>query len=358
MGKVGAYYVWIGGNGEFRSKLRTVDSLFHDISHFPEWNYDGSSTNQASGDDSEVIIKPKRLFKSKIHNCIYVLCDTYRPDGTPMPNNNRVKAVELFNKGLEHEPWFGIEQEYFIMDKTTKCPIGFPLNEPGAKQGQYYCSVGSNNTFGRNLAETHYKLCLEYDVKLSGMNAEVAPGQWEWQCGPCVGIESGDHVMMARYFLELLTETAYENCYIDWSPKPVSGDWNGSGCHTNYSTKLMREGNKITRDDVAIAARKGVNKQSKTGLDYINDAITKLSKKHDEHMAVYGEGNEMRMTGLHETAKYDVFSSGVANRGASIRIGNETVRNKKGYFEDRRPSSLMCPYLVTSKLFETTVLDD
>ncbi len=356
MGKIGAYYVWIGGNGEFRSKLRTVNSLNYDVNHYPEWNYDGSSTDQASGEDSEVIIKPRRVFTAKSHQCVYVLCDTYRPNGEPLPNNTREKAEKIFNMAPEHEPWFGIEQEYFIMDRMTGKPVGFPNDDPNAKQGQYYCSVGSLNTFGRSLAESHYKFCLEYGIKLSGLNAEVAPGQWEWQCGPCVGIEAGDHVLMARYFLELLTEN--QGYYIDWSPKPVSGDWNGSGCHTNYSTKLMREGNGVSRDQEALARRDGVNLRSRTGLDYINEAIDKLSRKHDEHMEVYGSGNELRMTGEHETAKYDVFSYGVANRGASIRIGNETQRQQKGYFEDRRPSSNMDPYLVTSKLFKTTVLDD
>ena len=88
----------------------------------------------------------------------------------------------------------------------------------------------------------------------------------------------------------------------------------------------------------------------------MREAIEKLAQNHADHMTVYGTGNELRMTGEHETADYNVFTHGIANRGASIRIGNENYKNGKGYFEDRRPSSNCDPYLVTSKIFETTVL--
>ena len=337
--KVFVEYVWIGGNQELRCKTKVMDTLVKSISDLSDWNYDGSSTGQAVGRDSEVIIKPCALFKDPFRggeNKI-VLCDTYLPDGTPHVTNHRVWAQSIFNQKLEEEPWFGLEQEYFFINPKTQLPLGFPT-ETGVEQGQFYCSIGAENAFGRQIAEKHLQACAYAGITISGINAEVAPGQWEFQIGPCVGIEEGDHLWMARYLLGRVAESY--GASVNLEPKPVKGDWNGSGCHANYSTKNMREGS-------------GDN----TGLDFIDDAIDKLSHKHAEHMAVYGSGNEERMTGAHETASFDAFSHGVANRGASIRRGNETVKNGKGYFEDRRPSSNCDPYQVTSKMYETIVIN-
>lgn len=350
-------YVWIGGKGELRSKIKVINEYYtyNDICdtksryinnskiipYYREkfkWNYDGSSTEQANGDDSEITLNPVRIFYNPDNydyaNSFILLCDTYCSNGEPAKCNNRKLAKEIFDKDLSQKPWFGLEQEYFLMDPYTRKPICF---DDTTKQGQFYCSVGYNNTFGRDIAEEHLQKCITAGIKITGINAEVAPGQWEFQIGICEGIEAGDHMIVARYLLEKITENY--DVYVDYEPKPIEGDWNGSGCHTNYSTLKMREGC-----------------ENKTGLKYIQEAIDKLSLKHDEHMAVYGTGNEKRMTGKHETASYDKFSHGIANRGASVRIGNETYKNEKGYFEDRRPSSNCDPYLVTSKIFETTCL--
>lgn len=343
-------YVWIGGEGELRSKIKIEknnatcklrDSMHNNLNihEFPEWNFDGSSTGQANGEDSEVILKPQRCYKNPFFKemqetiAYIILCDTYLPSGEKTQTNKRNGANEIFNQQLEQEPWYGLEQEYFIIDPKTGLPFGYNATN---LQGQYYCSVGSENAYCRDIAEKHMQYCLYAGISISGINAEVAPGQWEFQVGPCIGIVAGDDLWMARYILHKLGEKY--NVIINFDPKPLKGEWNGSGCHTNYSTKNMREGT-----------------EEKKGIDYINDAIEKLSKKHTEHMELYGEGNKERMSGKYETASYDTFSDGVANRGASIRRGNKTVNDGKGYFEDRRPSSNCDPYLVTSKLFETTV---
>lgn len=351
-------YVWIGGNNNLRSKTRILDIMPQSLSqvtsvkdlnslllpHIPNWNYDGSSTAQASGHDSEVIIKPVSIFRDPFRTAgsYLVLCETYTPKGEPLSNNHRPYATQIFDTKLENgdsEPWFGIEQEYFLMHRVRKLPLGFiDLKCPPSPQGQYYCSIGAENAFGRKIANEHMMYCLMAGIKICGINAEVAPGQWEYQIGPSIGIDSGDHLWMSRYILERVAEKHDVSVSLD--PKPLEGDWNGSGCHTNYSTKYMRKG----------------DGNGKTGLEYIHEAIAKLGSRHTEHMVVYGAGNEKRMTGEHETASFDMFSWGVANRGTSVRIGNETLQNECGYFEDRRPSSNMNPYLVTAKIYDTTTI--
>jgi glutamine synthetase len=270
------------------------------------------------------------------------MCDTYNRDGTPHITNTRWKAKEIFDQDLKQEPWYGIEQEYFITKPDQPdIPLGFPggplTHLPEGKeprpQGPYYCSAGYRNAIGRDVVEAHYKACLFAGIKISGVNAEVAPSQWEYQVGPSVGIKAADSTCMSRYIMIRIAEMFGVN--INFHPKLVKGDWNGSGCHTNFSTKAMREDG---------------------GYKEIVKAIAKLSLKHKEHIEAYGADNDLRLSGRHETAGIDNFSYGVASRAASIRIPTDTEKDGKGYFEDRRPASNMDPYLVTSLIFKTSCL--
>merc|ERR1719387_2274203 len=331
-GKVQAEYIFIDADGDVRSKCRTVDASKATIDQLPDWNYDGSSTNQAPGDDSEGIIKPRAIFKDPFRqgDNILVLTDTYTPSGEPLPTNTRANAAKIFESRPGEEPIFGLEQEYtlFNLDKTT--PLGWPKDGFPGPQGPYYCSAGAGRAFGRAISEAHYKACLYAGIAISGTNAEVMPGQWEYQVGPSVGISAGDDMWMARYLLQRVCED-FQVC-VTLDPKPIPGDWNGAGMHTNFSTEKMRKAG---------------------GLTDIVAAIKRLGTKHEEHIAEYGEGNERRLTGKYETADIGTFSFGVANRGCSIRIPRSTDADGCGYLEDRRPSSNCDPYVVTRKIFQT-----
>ncbi|KAF7638272.1 Glutamine synthetase [Meloidogyne graminicola] len=294
--KIQVEYVWIDGSIQnVRSKTKTIDFIPKKVDELPIWNFDGSSTDQASvgGADSDVFIK---------------------------------------------HAWFGMEQEYTLLDVDhhpfgwPKAPFGFP-----GPQGPYYCGVGANKAYGRDIVESHYRACLYAGITISGINGEVMPGQWEFQVGPCEGIDMGDHLWVARYLLHRVAEEF--GVIVSFDPKPISGDWNGAGCHTNFSTEKMRKPG---------------------GYAEILNAIEALSKSHHEHIAYYdpagGKDNERRLTGLHETATINKFSYGVASRCSSVRIPRQTEVDGYGYFEDRRPSSNCDPYLVTDALVRTCCL--
>ena len=329
-------YIWIDGNGSLRSKTKVVNDSNYDMNNelesAPEWNYDGSSTSQASGNDSEVLIRPVAIYKDPFRACSrLVLCDTWLPNGKPHPTNTRRRALQLFNQAPELKPMFGIEQEFFL--SSNGIPVGYNKNSNKTRpQGNYYCGIGADNAIGRECIEEAFQNCLRAGLNLTGLNAEVAPSQWEFQvCA--IGIDVSDQLYIMRYIINRTAEKYGAN--LDLRPKPLTGDWNGSGCHTNFSTKPMRE---------------------EGGYSVIMDAIRLLSDNHAHHMENYGEDNRLRMTGLHETASYDKFSFGVANRGCSVRIPRITEKNRCGYFEDRRPASNMDPYIVTSLIFQTTSL--
>lgn len=282
------------------------------------------------GDDTEILLKPVYYTTNPFfeNNAYLVLCETYDSSNKPLNNNYRPQANKIFEEKKDLQPWYGYEQEYFIINPDTNLPLGFNHEN---KQGQYYCSVGTGNSFGREISDEHLLKCIQANLNISGTNAEVAPGQWEYQIGPVEGINGCDQLLVSRYILIKIAEK--HNLLINFEPKPIKGDWNGSGCHTNFSTILMRE---------------GLN--NKTGLDYIYECINNLEKSCQESIKIYGENNNERLTGKHETSDLNYFTYGIGTRNTSIRIGNEIFKTKYGYFEDRRPSSNMNPYLVSSYL--------
>jgi len=329
-------HVWIGGSmQDLRCKTRTASKVPQKPEDLSEWNYDGSSTGQAPGHDSEVIIKPRAIFKDPFRRGDHklIMCDTYTPQGNPLPTNSRYNAAKIFEKCTELTPKFAFEQEYSMFRDRTH--LGWPKDGYPAPQGPYYCSVGYNNNFGREVADCHYRACLYAGIYVSGINAEVMAGQWEFQVGPVEGIAAGDQLWMARYILQRVGESF--GITAEFDPKPMQGDWNGAGCHTNFCIKPFHEPNGKGWDNILIG-------------------IKKLEDRHAEFIKAYGEGNERRLTGRHETASMDKFTWGVANRGASIRVPRTTEAAKRGYIEDRRPASNCDPYVVSSKIAEAICL--
>uniref|UniRef100_A0A0K0F4N8 Glutamine synthetase n=1 Tax=Strongyloides venezuelensis TaxID=75913 RepID=A0A0K0F4N8_STRVS len=338
--KVQCEYIWIDGTGEnLRCKTRTLDFEPQNVDQLPLWNFDGSSTGQATGTNSEIILKPVAIFKDpfRLGKNKLVLCETYNSKMQPTPTNHRVKCHTTMKEAATEKPWFGMEQEYTLMD-VDHHPFGWPKNGFPGPQGPYYCGVGSNKVYGRDIVESHYRACLYAGIKVSGTNAEVMPGQWEFQVGPCEGISMGDELWISRFILHRIAEEF--GVIASFDPKPIHGDWNGAGCHTNFSTEKMRQ---------------------QGGYQEIIKAIEKLGAAHHEHIAYYdprgGIDNERRLTGKHETASITKFSYGVASRADSIRIPRQTDIDKCGYFEDRRPSSNCDPYAVTEAIVRTCCLN-
>jgi glutamine synthetase len=316
-------YVWIGGNHEFRSKIKIIH-LDHELTFadLPVWNFDGSSTNQADSEDTEVMLRPVKVVPSPFvlaHCTSYlVLCETY---SAIKQVSEREKAKQIFDTRLDLVPWFGLEQEYIMLGKNIPNDI--------QNQGAYYCGVGHGKyALERQIALEHLDACLFAGLEISGINAEVAHCQWEYQIGPCVGIDAGDQILLSRYMLERVAEKY--DVAITYAPKPFP-NINGSGCHVNFSTEPMRQ---------------------EKGLQVIEEAIRTLESHHEDIIAISGENNHTRLTGHHETSSMHTFSWGVGTRHTSIRIPNQVFVDGKGYFEDRRCAANMSPYVVTSTLFQ------
>ena len=337
--KIKLEYVWLDGyqpEPNLRSKVKVIknaESMLI-LNEIPEWNFDGSSTKQADGNFSDCILKPVRLYSNNHYTSIkttYVFCEVMNPDGTPHETNQRHLLSD------DNDFWVGFEQEYFIRESKYKPILGHSVEDRFVgldPQGKYYCGVGSN-VIGREFVEKHLDFCLTHGIDITGTNAEVALGQWEYQVFAKGDKKACDDLWMARYFMEKISETFGYS--IEYHPKPLThGDWNGSGLHTNFSTKKMRE---------------------KGGETYFQAIFNAFEHRHKSHIEVYGDDNYMRLTGKHETQSIDKFSVGVSDRGASIRIPAKTATdNWKGYLEDRRPASNANPYQIIIEMSKTLEL--
>jgi len=326
-------YLWLDGctPTQIRSKTKVVRSFGRKGGEAPVWGFDGSSTEQAEGKNSDCVLKPVRVYPhpSEQDYSSIVLCEVWNVDDTPHKTNTRRLLEETIidcdhDQNWPIDEWVGFEQEYTLYENNK--PYGWPdIGEP-PPQGDYYC--GRN--IGEHISREHMNACIEAGVSICGTNAEVMLGQWEYQIGAGGSIHMSDDLWVARWLMERICEK--HNLSVSLHPKPIAGDWNGAGCHTNFSTLEMRE---------------------EGGYDKIIDACEKLSENPQEHIDVYGQDNDQRLTGLHETCSITDFRYGVSDRGASIRIPWQVEKDGCGYLEDRRPSSNCDPYKVSKKLIET-----
>ncbi|HEC45015.1 MAG TPA: glutamine synthetase [Bacteroides sp.] len=324
-------YIWLDGykpTQKMRSKTLVVADFDGKVENCPIWNFDGSSTEQASGSDSDCLLKPVFIVKDPHRkNGYLIMTEVMNADGTPHESNARATIDDD-----DDDFWFGFEQEYVLWDLDHHTPMGFPA--PGyfpPPQGPFYCSVGAEFVVGRQLVEEHLDACIEADINIEGINAEVMKGQWEYQIFAKGAKEAGDQVWVARYLAERVGEKYGVRVNLD--PKPVNGDWNGSGMHANFSNGLMRTSGK---EKVFI------------------EICEEFGRNIPEHIAVYGADNDKRLTGQHETQSIDKFSYGISDRGASIRIPVSTIdAGWKGRLEDRRPASNADPYKVAGRIVKT-----
>ena len=316
-------YIWLDGykpEQSLRSKVKVTDE-----SEPPDWAFDGSSTQQAEGGSSDCVLRPSNQYEGPLSSDKLVMCEVLSPDKSPHSSNTRHKCEGL----VADEWWFGFEQEYFFTNPEDGTILGWEDGTP-RPQGDYYCSVGARNVVAREISEVHMDVCLAAGITIAGTNAEVALGQWEYQCFG-KGLKAGDDLWVSRYLLHLVAEDY--GVAVNFHPKPQEGDWNGSGMHTNFSNDEMRNS--------------GSEK-------LMNSMCESLGRVHAEGIAEYGSENEKRLTGLHETQSIDTFSYGVSDRGASIRIPVNVVDNNyNGYLEDRRPASNADPYRIMAHIVGT-----
>jgi len=332
MAKYKLEYIWLDGYtplASLRSKTQIKEfSSLPKLEDLPVWGFDGSSTQQAEGKNSDCILKPVAVYPDNFRkDGALVMCEVLMPDSkTPHPSNSRATIAD------DPDTWFGFEQEYFFWKDGA--PLGFPVGGFPAPQGPYYTGVGYKNvgSVAREIVEKHLDICLAAGINHEGINAEVAKGQWEFQIFGKGSKKAADEMWMARYLLQRLTETY--GIDIEYHCKPLGDtDWNGSGMHANFSTTYLRETG---------------------GKAYFEALMAAFEKNLMDHIAVYGPDNDKRLTGKHETAPWNKFSYGVADRGASVRVPHSFMKNDyKGYLEDRRPNSQGDPYAIASQILKT-----
>ncbi len=314
-------YIWLDGYNP--PNLRSKDKI-HNLSKkgppqlkdVPGWNFDGSSTKQAATERSDMLLKPVKIISDPtLPDTFLVMCEVNSPNGRPHDSNRR-SLLHSFPK----TNWFYLEPEFFLTQDGL--PLGVKSKKL-PKQGEFYCGVGTQiHPLTRKILLEATRLCLKARLSITGNNIEVAPGQIEIQIGSKEGAaDAGDSLCLAKYIL--IRQAEEYGITVNFHPKPWKSI-NGSGMHINFSTHKMREVG---------------------GKQLFDRVIGSFEKNHEYLVSHCGFDNNLRMTGKHETANINEFSSGVSDRGATIRIAPETAKEWKGRLEYRLPNPYGDPYL-------------
>ena len=154
-----AMYIWLDGLRP-TAKMRSKTKILAGDEVPLIWGFDGSSTEQAEGHNSDCILVPVFSCKDTVlgGDNLLVLCEVFLPNGEPHPSNTRAKLREAAARYADHEPLFGLEQEYTFLDGNL--PFAWPTKGAPAPQGGYYCGVGSDEALGRHVVEDHLEACL------------------------------------------------------------------------------------------------------------------------------------------------------------------------------------------------------
>lgn len=323
------HYVWLDAAGKLRSKLKITEKQINTLEQCPDWSFDGSSTEQATGDNSDCILKPARLYKqTAIYGGIsdvvgvpkIVLCEVFDSEDKPHESNHR---RQLFKDMVETEGsetiWAAFENEFTFMQDGL--PLGFNAL---AEQGPYYCGLGSNHVQGRDCIMKAIEEMEKYGLTITGHNVEVLTGggQHEYQLFSDYALKLCDDDIVSKFLLHLTTE-GYDY-YASFDTIPVAGPFNKNGKHLNFSTAEMRE------DYAAVE-------------QFCKD----FGPVYHKYKHLTGDDNKARLSGDYETADYDVYSYGIADRGATIRIPPSM-----DYVEWRSPAASADPYEIMSVMLK------
>jgi glutamine synthetase len=349
--RVNVEYLWLDAKHHTRSKMRTL-YLSHDeaadislddpasaLRVIPRWEFDGGATGQATAGGRECVLEPVHAIRHPFPlrplsiPTWLVMCELRIGSGRIHPTDTRAMTRHSFENSAvirDQRALFSAEQEFFFFDKATKAPHGWTIKST-LPRDEYYCGVNRSLKVEREIINELYEKCLACDIPICEASQEVSPAQWKYRIGPAPAPLIGDLLYFAKFILFRLCER--HDLYPAFNPKPIKGDWNGSGCHFTISTRHTRHSVKDPADSSRFSC----------GSARIREITDKMSDNHEDFMRSTGSKNIERLTGTHNTSNFRTFSIGINTKSASVAIDS----SGRG-LEDRRPGANVDYYTILS----------